>query len=89
MCVIFHELFYHPIADADYETTMFSLTFSPSDESSGIMCRKISILDDSIAGEPNEAFSVTLISASPNGAFEEDTTCITITDDDSKLTLVF
>ena len=48
------------------------------------MCRQISILDDSIAGEPDEAFSVTLVSASPIGIFEEDTTCITITDDDSK-----
>ena len=44
----------------------------------------ISIRDDSIAGEPDESFSVTLISATPNGVFEEDTTCITIIDDDSK-----
>ena len=71
-------------ADADYNSATFELTFTPSDESSGIMCRQISILDDSIAGEPDEAFSVTLISASPIGIFEEDTTCITITDDDSK-----
>ena len=60
------------------------LTFMPADENPQPICRKIPIIDDSIANEPVEEFSVMLISAVPTGDFIEDTSCIAIVDNDGK-----
>lgn len=59
------------------------LTFTPGGMST--LCSKIQIIDDMIVSEPNEQFSVKLISAFPVGTIGEDTSCITIIDDDRKL----
>lgn len=71
-------------ADSDYGTTVVMLTFMPDDEDPQPLCRSIPIFDDSIANEPVEEFSMTLVSAVPAGVFVEDTSCITIVDNDSK-----
>ena len=62
------------------------LTFSPVpiDDNLQMLCTTIPIINDTIANEPDEQFSVTLTSASPVGTFGEDTTCVTIIDDDRK-----
>ena len=70
------------IADSDYTTTTIMLTFTPSGNAS--LCSKIQIIDDDVDGEPSEEFSVKLISASPVGTIGEDTSCVTITDNDRK-----
>ena len=79
-------LYNWPVADSDYETTTVMLTFSPVpvDDNLQTLCTTIPIINDTIANEPDEQFSVTLISASPVGTFGEDTTCVTIIDDDRK-----
>ena len=63
---------------------MLMLTFQPSDEASQIRCGTVSIIDDIIGNEPPEEFSVTLTSASPDGMFGDDESCVTIIDDDSE-----
>lgn len=70
------------IAGSDYITTTLMLTFTPSGNAR--LCRKITIIDDEVNGEPSEEFSVKLISASPSGTIGEDTSCVTITDNDRK-----
>ena len=60
-------------------------TFSASDEAPQPFCIDVPINDDAIANEPEEEFSMTLISAVPAGEFVEDTSCITIVDNDGKL----
>ena len=71
------------IANIDYEKTAVTLTFLPSDEPQ-VVCDAVRIIDDAIGNEPEEEFSVTLISASPEGSFGDNESCITIIDDDSK-----
>ena len=51
-------------------------------------CRYISIIDDKISNEPDEYFSITITDSIPNGKFIDDTTFITIIDDDSKLYII-
>lgn len=61
------------------------LTFTPTDGTLIMMrCFNVKILEDSI-DELDEQFSVKLISALPEGSFIEDTSCITIIDNDCKL----
>ena len=61
------------------------LTFTPTDGTLIMMrCFNVKILEDSI-DELDEQFSVKLISALPEGSFIEDTSCITIIDNDRKL----
>ena len=49
------------------------------------MCGSVPIIDDTIVGEPDEEFSVTLVSSDPPGArFGDRESCITITDDDGE-----
>ena len=78
---VYHTFFDCHVADSDYEATTDMLTFAPSDAT---ICINITIINDTIANEPDEQFSVTLTSASPVGTFGEDTTCVTIIDDDRK-----
>ena len=70
------------IAGADYMTATIMLTFTPSGNAR--LCSRIRIIDDNVGSEPNEEFSVKLISASPLGTIGEDTSCVTIIDDDRK-----
>ena len=61
-------------------------TFEPNLESPvQTLCDVVNIIDDEIGNEPNEEFSVTLISASPDGDFGAKESCITIIDDDREL----
>ena len=60
------------------------MTFEPSDESSQRLCSAVPIVNDMIALEPDEQFSVTLATATPVGRFDNNETCITIIDDDGK-----
>ena len=66
------------------------VTFEPTagSETAEMMCGNVRIIDDAVAMEPDEQFSVRLISADPVGNFAEDASesCITILDnDDGKL----
>ena len=66
------------------------VTFEPTAGSETVetMCGNVRIIDDAVAMEPDEQFSVRLISADPVGNFAEDASesCITILDnDDGKL----
>ena len=74
-------LFDYHVVDSDYVATTVMLTFAPSDETD---CTNITIINDIIGNEPAEEFSVTLTSSSPVGTFGENTTCVTIIDDDRK-----
>ena len=62
------------------------VTFVPSDQATPQrLCDSVSIIDDTIVGEPNEEFSVTLVSSDPPGArFGDRESCITIIDDDGE-----
>lgn len=71
-------------ADSDYRTTVVMFTFIPSDEDPQPLCTSIPIIDDSVANEPVEEFSMTLVSAVPAGVFIQDTSCISIVDNDGK-----
>ena len=73
-------------ADADYETTTIMVTFVPSDlGTTQRQCGNVRIIDDMIGNEPNEEFSVTLVSTDPSGArFGDKESCITIIDDDGE-----
>ena len=66
-----------------------TLTFLPSKESIlsvQTQCGVVRIIDDVIGIEPDEEFSVTLISASPEGSFGNDyESHIIIRDDDGEL----
>ena len=71
-------------ADADYRTTTIMVTFMPSDlGTTQRLCGSVPIIDDTVSNEPNEEFSVTLVSTDPPGArFSDRESCITITDND-------
>ena len=60
------------------------MTFEPiaGNESAEMRCGNVPIIDDTVAGEPDEQFSVRLISANPPGNFSNDETCVTIVDND-------
>ena len=61
------------------------MTFRPSDDgSTQELCGYVPIIDDYIGNEPDEEFSVTLVSASPYGDFGDSESCITITDNDGE-----
>ena len=67
-------------AGSDYEATTITVTFESCDSQE--ICGSVPIINDTIANELNEQFSVTLISAIPEGRFGDNETCITIIDDD-------
>ena len=48
-----------------------------------IQCRRVGIINDSIE-EPTEEFSVKLTNVSPEGTIVNDTSCISILDNDRK-----
>ena len=49
------------------------------------LCGNVTIIDDTTAGEPNEEFSVTLVSSDPPGVrFGDRESCITIIDNDGE-----
>jgi hypothetical protein len=62
------------------------VTFMPSDEgTTQELCGIVPINNDMIGNEPNEEFSVTLVSSDPPGAkFGDKESCITIIDDDGE-----
>lgn len=66
----------------DYVSNTFMLTFSPS-ENIEMQCFKVGIINDEVI-ELTEQFSVKLISATPEGSFIDDTSCISIIDNDRK-----
>ena len=70
-------------AGFDYESLAFNLTFIPSDETSQVYRTNITIIDD-LLNEPPEQFTVTLTNAFPDGIFLENTSCISIFDNDRK-----
>ena len=61
---------------------VFPLFFLPSN-SIETVCDSVGIINDATP-EPVEQFSVILINALPEGTFIEDTSCISIIDDDRK-----
>ena len=79
-------LSYFHTADSDYQSTTITVTFEPTvgSETAEVMCGNIPIIDDTVAGEPDEQFSVLLVSVNPVGNFanDADESCITILDDD-------
>lgn len=52
-------------------------------------CIPLQIVDDDIANEADEQFLVMLLDVSPAGNIDDETTCITIVDDDSKLYSIY
>ena len=68
--------------DVDYDSTTIMLTFESKDDGMAQMCAKVGIIDDKIANEPDEMFSVRLVGVPSAGNAEA---CITIKDNDSKL----
>ena len=60
------------------------MTFEPRADSIQTQCGTVVIIDDMVADEPDEQFSVRLTSATPIGNLGQDETCVTIIDDDSK-----
>lgn len=48
------------------------------------ICRAVQIIDDELANEPPEEFSVVLLEVFPSGEFGVTESCITIIDNDSK-----
>ena len=78
--IVLYYLIY--IADSDYESRVFNLTFEPLDENiTQTFCTNIQILEDLSFDEPDEEFSVTIIDATPGGTFNtQNTSCITIID---------
>ena len=82
----YHEpnIYHYLAADADYRTTTITVTFMPSGVSQRL-CGNVPIIDDTTAGEPNEEFSVTLVSSDPPGVrFGDRESCITIIDNDGE-----
>ena len=69
----------------DYETNVFMLTFEPSADGR-TLCGNVRIIDDKLANEGNEQFSVTItsISGSRVDVGPNDETCVTIIDDDGR-----
>ena len=78
-----HLIFF--LAGSDYNVTTTELEFQAMDEVSQTMCAPLLIIDDDIANEADEQFSVILLDVSPAGNIDGEVTCITIIDDDSKL----
>ena len=78
-------------ADADYRTTEIAVTFTPSDEgTTRSLCGSVPIINDMIGNEPDEEFSVTLVSTMPpGGSFGDRESCITIIDDDGESVSVY
>lgn len=74
--------------DVDYENTTLSLIFQPFGGLDNFqkLCGSVTIIDDMFGNEKDEEFSVTLTSATPEGSFGEEQSCITIKDNDSKST---
>ena len=64
-------------------SSQFMLRFQPSDDIQ-TKCTKVGIISDTVV-ETTEQFSVKLTSVSPEGTFIQDTSCISIVDDDRKL----
>ena len=74
---------------SDFNSTVLVVTFEPSDDQTSRMtCVPLPIIDDSIANEANEQFSVTLTDAIPTTNVGNNKTCVTIIDDDSKYTYI-
>ena len=76
----------YTVAGSDYESGTFTLGFSPGDENP-TQCFNVKIVNDLIS-ELTEQFSVKLISATPEGSFIDDTSCISIIDDDRKYSVL-
>ena len=68
----------------DYDSTTFTFSFKPSGNNPQELCGVVPIIDDDIGNEPDESFSVTLISANPPANFGDRESCINIIDDDSE-----
>ena len=81
--IIFYSICF--IAGNDYVNSTFTLTYPPTANTLRL-CFNVTIINDSDV-EMAEQFIVKLVSASPEGEFIEDTTCITIIDNDRKLEL--
>ena len=71
------------IAGSDYQTTTLMLPFEPSEDGQTV-CGDVPIIDDDLGNEPNELFSVTIISVSDGDIAigQESETCVTIEDND-------
>lgn len=64
---------------------MFTVMFAPIDNQiSQEVCIPLPIIDDLIANEADEQFSVLLIDVTPEVEVGNDETCVTIRDNDSK-----
>ena len=50
-----------------------------------MICGQVQIMDDEVANEANEQFSVSLVSAIPTSVFRSSETCITIVDNDGEI----
>lgn len=65
----------------DYTTLTIQATFTPETQ---MMCDRVQIINDDLANELDEQFSVSLISAVPTSVFRSSETCITIVDSDGE-----
>ena len=69
----------------DYSSTVFTVIFAPiDDQTSQKVCVPLPIIDDLIANEAEEQFSVLLTDVTPAAEVGNNETCVTIRDDDSK-----
>ena len=60
--------------------------FLPTDDVL-IQCRRVGIINDTIV-EPTEQFSVKLTNVSPEGNIVNDTSCISILDNNRRLSII-
>ena len=83
-----HDSLVSNIDGSDYRSTVLVETFVPSDDQiSQETCVALPVIDDLIANEANEQFSVVLIDVTPTANVGNNETCVIIIDDDSKYTL--
>ena len=73
------------LANSDYSTTTLMLTFEPSG-SGQTVCGNVSIIDDLLANEQNELFSVRITAVTGGGVVigAGDESCVEIVDNDGK-----
>ena len=87
--ILTHTHFVSNTVGADYRNIVEVVTFEPSDDQiSQETCVPLAVIDDLIANEANEQFSVVLIDVTPTINIGNNETCVTIIDDDREYTPV-
>ena len=84
-CTYIHGTLISNTDGSDYSSTVLTVTFVPTDDQiSQEICIPLPIIDDLIANEADEQFSVVLIDVTPTANVGNNETCVTIIDNDGK-----